>query len=191
MSERNKIEQMKAFVEKQIRMLLNCRETSGGKAMLANLRRGIGKKPGEIPELWGIILNELPEELYHNSGEPSVGEWAVYLSLTMFALHQQGSAEPVHCAGDSLGCVAAKLDEDHDDEGKERVLRRFGPLVTAKDMPELANHLRGMVQLFKAKGIPLDYVKLAEDLYYFQKPDEKKKVQLRWGQDFYCINKGE
>ena len=47
-----------------------------------------------------------------------------------------------------------------------------------------------MIQFFSSKGIKLDYVKLAEDIYSFQFDDNRKKVQLRWGQDFYS-SKGE
>lgn len=65
----------------------------------------------------------------------------------MFALHQQGSTEAVHCEGRSLGSAAADLMEEKTDENRERIMRRFGPVVTAKDMPELSHHIRGLVPL--------------------------------------------
>lgn len=86
-------------------------------------------------------------ELFSRTGEPSRSEWAIYISLTMFALHQQGSSETVHCEGRSLGSAAADLMEEKTDENRERIMRRFGPVVTAKDMPELSHCIRGLVPL--------------------------------------------
>lgn len=162
----------------RVQKLITQKDTSDGKANLAKLRHGIGKKPGEMPEL------------FSRTGEPSRSEWAIYISLTMFALHQQGSSETVHCEGRSLGSAAADLMEEKTDENRERIMRRFGPVVTAKDMPELSHHIRGLVQLFKAKSVKLDYVRLAEDLYWFQDTNKRKNVQLKWGEDFYR-EKGE
>ena len=64
------------------------------KAVLANLRRGVGRVPGALPELWGIFLQDLPEPLESKTGVPTPGEWAIYLALTLYALHQQGHALP-------------------------------------------------------------------------------------------------
>lgn len=182
-------ELIRSYMTKQINTLISQKEKSGGKARLANLRRGAGKEPGELPELWGAFLNEIPEELISSNGRPSRGEWAIYLSLTMFALHQQGNSESVHAENISLGKAARLLIDEPTDNERERVLRRFGPVVTAKDMPEFSHHLRSMVQLFSSKGIKLDYVRLAEDIYYFQ-TGNRKRVQLSWGEDFY-YEKGE
>ena len=164
----SKIDDVRNYTYRQIQFLIRQKETSVGKAMLANLRRGIGKTPGELPELWGAFLNEMPSELYGNSGMPSEGEWAVYIALTLFALHQQGNAEPVHCEKVSLGTAAARLMNEKTEEERGRILRRFGPVVTAKSMQELSHQLRGLIQLCKAKGVRLDYVQLAGDIYRFQ-----------------------
>ena len=174
----------------RVQKLIAQKDTSDGKANLAKLRHGIGKNPGEMPELWEVFFNKMSPELFSKSNEPSRAEWAIYISLTMFALHQQGSSETVHCEGRSLGSAAADLMEEKTDENRERIMRRFGPVVTAKDMPELSHHIRGLVQLFKAKSVKLDYVRLAEDLYWFQDTNKIKNVQLKWGEDFYR-EKGE
>lgn len=60
------------------------------RAELAKLRRGIGHAPGELPELWGSFLLEMPESFQGRSA-PSAAEWAVYLALTLYAMHQQGN----------------------------------------------------------------------------------------------------
>lgn len=183
---------IREYVGNRITGLIRQRNTSDGRAMLAQLRRGIGKEPGELPELWGIFLNELRPELIRKDGVPTAAEWAIYLSLTLFALHQQGNTDPVHCEKVSLGKAAyALMGKDKDDEARKRVLRRFAPIVTAKSMAEVSHHLRGMIQLLKANGNALDYIQLAADLYQFQFIESRRNVQLRWGQDFYCYEKGE
>lgn len=178
------------YMSKQLNSLINQKDSSGGKARLARLRHGAGRVPGEIPELWGEFLNGMPEKFISRNGEPTREEWAIYMSLTLFALHQQGNTNSVHVKEKSLGRAAAELMSENTDEERERVLRRFGPVVTAKDMPELSHHLRCLIQLFSSKDISLDYEMLAEDLMWFQFDDKRKNVQLRWGQDFY-YKKGE
>lgn len=191
MKGRERMSDIGQYMNKQLTSLINQKNSPLGKARLAKLRRGAGKVPGELPELWGEFLNGIPEKyLSKNNDEPSRAEWAIYLALTMFALHQQGNSSSVHAEGKSLGAGAVQLMENDTDEERKRVLRRFGPVVTAKDMAELSHHLRCLIQLFSSKGVVLDYAMLAEDIYKFQFDDKRKGVQLKWGQDFY-YKKGE
>ena len=179
------------YVYGQITMLSDDMKNSGGKAKLAALRRGAGKIPGELPELWGSFLNNLSDDMISRSSKPTEAEWAIYLSLTLYALHQQGSSESVHAEKISLGKAASMLMSEPTDDERERVLRRFGPVVTAKDMPELSHHLRCFIKLIRSKSIKLDYVMLARDLYDFQFEEKRRKTQFRWGQDFYYIEKNK
>lgn len=160
------------------------------KAHLANLRRGIGKTPGDMPELWGLLFGDIPEELLSRNGEPTREEWAIYTALTLYALHQQGRnlrEKNMHAKHDEgrLGCAVGRLVRDEDD--RERVARRFNAFATASDMQEAAHHLRGLVQLLRGEDIPLDYVRLAGELYRFQSPNDAPGVRLGWGQDFYRV----
>ena len=162
------------------------------KAALANLRRGAGRLPGELPELWGIFLQDFPEELESRDGKPTRAEWAVYLALTLYALHQQGHALPadnMHRPDVRFGRAVRSLVKEGETPEDSSVLRRFNALATASSMPERAQHLRGMVQLLRAEGIPLDYLQLAEDLYWLQSPASAAGVRLRWGQDYYYAAK--
>ena len=45
-------------------------------AELAELRRGVGRQPGDLPALWGALLADMPEQLQGSNG-PSKAEWAV------------------------------------------------------------------------------------------------------------------
>lgn len=161
------------------------------KAELANLRRGVGHAPGELPELWGLLFKGFPEELMSATGEPTPEEWAVSIALTMFALHQQSkdvSDQFMNKDGEGLGRAVGRLVKN-EEEDRERVARRFNTFATSESMAECAHHLRGLIQLLRAEGIPLDYPALAADLLQFQYPDGAQKVRLRWGQDFYRHNK--
>ena len=167
------------------------------RARLAELRRGVGHQPGDLPALWGSFLQELPKELWGRETaagecrEPSEAEWAVYLALTLYALHQQGEENvSMNEKGCTLGRAVRQLAQNSaaaaQDWTESSVLRRFNALATADSMPEVSHHLRGMIQLLRREGIPLDYPQLAEDLYQYQFVDGAPNVRLRWGRDLYA-----
>lgn len=164
------------------------------RAALAKLRKGIGRMPGDMPELWGSFLQGMPPELQSRDGTPSRGEWAVYLTLTLFALHQQGQERSMNQPGISLGAAVRKLaDLDRDKKNKDAepdesgVFRRFSALLTATSAEEISHHLRGIIQLLRREALPLDYPMLARDLYWLQASNSAPRVRLRWGQDYYII----
>lgn len=173
------------YVSRRIFMLTGDLNAGESKGWLAQLRRGIGKKPGELPELWGIFLQTLPEELMGKGNEPSRAEWAIYTALTLFALHQQGHAESMNLPGkeNSLGCSAKKL--VHTDEEEERVRVKLSMVAQSDDMVELAYRLKTLIRLFSTDNVRLDYADLAKDLFRFQSGKDIDKIRLKWGQDFY------
>ena len=156
------------------------------KAALANLRRGVGHLPGELPELWGSFLQDMPQEFFSRSGEPTAAEWAVYLALTLYAMHQQGHETPMCIPGEGLGRAVRRLsDRKGEDPQDSGAYRRFCALITAGSMEELSHHLRGLIQLLSSEGLALDYPKLALDLYLLQLTDSASGVKLRWGQEYF------
>lgn len=165
------------------------------RAELAQLRRGVGHAPGEIPELWGSFLSEMPEEL-QGIKTASHAEWAIYMALTYYALHQQGNEVNMNREGYGLGRAVRELAERNtsvQDWESSSVLRRFNALATARDIHEISHHLRSLIQLLrsaKGGGIPLDYPRLATELYGLQcdraeSPHLSADIKLRWGQDLY------
>ena len=183
--------EIETFVGRKIYILQAEADLSSGKAMLANLRRGVGREPGELPQLFGILLSDMPEDFWSKSGTATKEEWVCYTALTLYALHQQGyDAKSQHMHTDegvSLGKAMYKLaaSYDGDPNAEQRVVQKMRILATSADVKELSHHLRGIVQLLKANGISLNYKQLSGDLYEMQFPDGKRKVCLRWGQDFY------
>ena len=186
--------EIKEFVYKKLQRLqalpLNQR-----RAELAELRRGIGHAPGEIPELWGSFLLEMPEE-FQGIRTASHAEWAIYLALTYYALHQQGNETDMNQEGFGLGRAVRELAERNTSAQEwesSSVLQRFNALATAKDIHEISHHLRGLIQLLrsaKGGGIPLDYPLLAAELYGLQCDAPglthiPADIKLRWGQDLY------
>ncbi len=156
------------------------------RAALANLRRGIGRSPGELPELWGSFLQEMPTEFFAQRGSPTAAEWAVYLALTLFALHQQSQDKPMCAQGAGIGQAVRRLAAGQREDPQESgAFKRFSALITSDSMEEVSHHLRGLIQLLRSEGLPLDYPQLAFDLFELQFPDSAPRVKLRWGQDYF------
>lgn len=199
-----------SFVAKKISILDE--ENSWSKAMLAKLRRAIGKQPGATPEIWAITLTDAPESwrgAYNKiaSGnvdksydwldgciKPSYAEYAVHVALTLYALHRQGSDKSVNLSGkskdgkylgNSIGGAAAMLVKP-DGSNLNAVKNRFDKMATAVDFNELAYHARGIVQMLESKN-KMDYPRFASDLFAYQIPGRADEIRLRWGEDFYRV----
>ena len=181
----NKRQQVKTFVGRKLTRFERNKENGSGKAELAALRRGVGRRPGELPELTGTFLNEMPEELMGHTDAPSSAEWAVYTALTLYALHQQGQNQPMHLEGQKLGTAIRYLMPSGMPEDNPPILARFNQMAASADIAEQAQHLRGIVTLLRANSIPLDYIDLADDLYRYQFEDNRNSLRLKWGRDFY------
>lgn len=145
----------------------------------------------------------MPASFYGTNG-PSHEEWAVYLALTLYALHQQSN--DIVCVsqpGCTLGRAVRRLAEQTVASGQDwtesSILRRFNALATAEEITEISHYLRGMIQLLRAAkpdSIPLDYPRLAVDLYGLQCDAPQlaqlpANIRLRWGQDLYRYEKNE
>lgn len=188
----NQTYHIKRLTQQKVESLLT--EGAWSRAMLAKLRRGIGKQPGELPELFEILFSDMPDELYGQGDEPSYAEWAIYTSLTLFALHQQGKDRPMSAGGkiegkntsNSLGAAVGTLVKQ-DKEREPAIKRRFDAVLTANEFTEFAHHARGLIQLLKAGNITLDYPRFAEDLYWYQFDEIRNRIRLRWGEDYYRV----
>lgn len=178
------------FMNRKLSYLEAISNQGEGKAIYSKLRRGLGRAPGEDPELLGALLIDMPEEFLSKGSEPTREEWACYISMTLYAMHQQGNDPNIKSLNTqenvSLGAaMATYVQQAGDSNAQKRMAVRLQMLNTSKDMKEFSYHLKSIIQLLKTKGIALNYSKLAEDLYLCQNQDRKSGVFLRWGQDFY------
>jgi CRISPR system Cascade subunit CasB len=181
------------FVRQKIALL--DKDTPWSRAMLAKLRRGVGKPPDALPDIWEVTLADMPDEWYGYGGNASFAEWAIHTTLSLYALPRQGKIGSMNVCGktedgkelgDSFGGAAARLVEQ-DASNLDAVKRRFDAVATSVDFKELMHHARGIIQLLKAKDILFNYPCFAKDLYAFQFAGSADKVRLCWGEDFYRV----
>jgi len=144
-------------------LLSLAKEGKEDRGALADLRSGLGKKPGEMGRVHKHVAPYLPERNYND-------HW-YYLTATLFG------AFPQHRVGRSLGAAFRPLKQK-----SESMEARFVALLNAHP-DDLDDHLRHAVSLLKANEQPLDWFQLFQDLLQWDHPDGY--IQLRWARDFY------
>ena len=176
--------------------------SSWAKKQLALLRRVANRSIGDSPETWSILYDKrFPESLKGTGQEdPTWGEKAAFLTLTLYAVHQQSKRHGVHVEsekGSQPQTLGAAVREFHNattkDPNKElfdsSVYRRFITMVQSQTIEDAAYHLRSLIKLFRTQdSILLDYGELAKELYGFQNPKRRKAVQLSWARQLYQSN---
>ncbi len=159
-------EKQKTFIGYLLNLAKEGQENRGA---LADLRSGLGKKPGEMARVHKHVARFLPEKHYDDG-------W-YYLTATLFGTF------PQHRKGLSLGAAFRPLKKKSDS-----MEARFVALLNAHP-DDLDDHLRHAVSLLKANERPLDWFRFFEDLLQWGHPE--RHVQLRWARDFYKSNAGE
>jgi len=145
---------------------------------LAALRRGLGREPGAVPQMWRFYTT------LNADGHRTRALRAEHLALTLFALHQQSRAQPMHRDDVGVGTAMQALRNS----GKfsvEAVNRRFAAAATASSPNELGMHLRGLVTQLRGIGQPLDYTRLFHDLRDYHYPERVSDVRRRWGAQYF------
>lgn len=153
-------------------------------AVLARLRRGIGRVPGFDYTLDRYLA--VPDDLvgdWLRFDEPSDTEHAKHVAVTHYALHQQSQREQMHVDGRGLGRAIADLARLSG--GPEGVRRRFAALGTAISFDETLYHLRSLIVMLREHRIPLDYGLLADDLRTLRQPGGRERMQAAWGREFF------
>lgn len=158
---------------------------------LASLRRGAGREPGSVPEMWPF-LHPTDDERYVHPGSDMwdlpAQDVAEHHALVLFGIHQQSVRRPVHVKGVGVGAALRAL-RWSDRFSQEAVDRRFHAMITAESMGELTHHLRGLVR--QLKTLPqvqaLDYGRLEDDLAAWQDPYRRDRVRRRWGRDYHSL----
>lgn len=154
------------------------------KQNLGILRRGVGHKPDEFPEAWGVVFENAPSELYGQGYSVTKAEECVYTALTLFAFASSGS-HTIVASNVSVCDALSKLGYQEDS-----VKKYFFRLMTARSFSELTFHIKQIVSLCKSHDIGLDYGLLAVEMYkWYAFDDLRKQVLRKWNKDFYRLNK--
>jgi len=154
-------ETQRAFVGNLLRLTEVGKENRGA---LADLRSGLGKKPGEMARVHRYVVPYLPEQRWND-------RW-YYTTATLFGLF------PSQRRGYSVGKAFRPLRSKSDS-----MEARFIALLNAHP-DDVADHLRHVVSLLKSNEQPIDYFRLLEDLLQWDHPEGH--VQLSWARDFYA-----
>lgn len=172
--------------------------SSWAKKRLATLRHVANRSIGDSPETWNVLYGEsFPKSLIGMGQNPTRGEKAAFLTLTLYAVHQQSKKHDVHVKskkGSQPRTLGTAVREFHNatktDPDKElfdsTIYRRFIIMVQSRTIEDAAYHLRSLIKLFRTQdSITLDYGALAKELYFFQNPGCRKAVQLNWARQLY------
>ncbi|MQS10346.1 type I-E CRISPR-associated protein Cse2/CasB, partial [Streptomyces sp. IF17] len=164
---------------------------AGAVACLARLRRGAGKLPADVPDLWGLsgdhrLYRALPVADPANERANRAAENAAHLALTLYALHQQSRRpDRMHLAGVELGEAVRRLMPPGGID--EPIRRRFVQVGSSRDEKDLAFRLREIVSLLRREGVPLDYALLADRLEAWHFPRRRPGVRQKWGRSFHAF----
>lgn len=160
------------------------KDSSQAKAELARLRSVDPSNDARIIEAWATTFADAPAALIGLGEKPSDAEYAIATALHLYSVHQQSRGEAMHKNGEGVGRAVRKLARPEDVDSREKpVMRRYQSLISATDRNEIVRHLRSLVQQFRSEGIPLDYARLAQDLYFLANPSMRTKVRLAWARD--------
>lgn len=153
------------------------------RAVVAHLRAAVTHEPGADPAVWQHTVAIVPGPV-PRSDAPTRAERAVHASMTLWAIHQQGQSRPMHHPGVAIGHAVRRL-QQAERSSAEAITRRFMLIVTADSWDEAVHHLRSLVTQLRRDQIPLDYGRLARDLWSWQYPDGAVRVRLAWGRQFH------
>lgn len=138
------------------------------RAALAALRRGVGKPPGTVIEMYPYVVPWLGKE------RSKWDEDIHYIVASLFALHSDPGGKG------NMGYVFKRIRANSDSESIEG---RFKALLNSHG-DELAHHLRHAVSLAKSKGVPIDWHQLYRDVHPWNSED--KWIQKRWAESFWA-----
>jgi CRISPR system Cascade subunit CasB len=135
---------------------------------LAALRRGLGKDPGTVFEMYPYVAPFL---------SPQDSSWCrscYFVIASLFAYHPLpgGSGN----LGTAMGLVYQKNDM------RPSIEQRFIALLNSHP-DDLFDHLRYAVSLAKSEEIPINWQSLLHDIVYWN--SENRYVQRRWAASFW------
>lgn len=164
------------------------------KAILASIRSAASMTSPRAQKVWPIMMDKLEKSMLSKDGQPTPAEVAIYAAIHLYAIHQQsqelfvfGSAGKEESA-DGLTFFSALANLRRNSETREALDRRVQALFGTTNVNSVVNSMTHLIDILKATNPTqkIDYPKLANDLFWFQKGNQyTKKVRLSWGQEYY------
>jgi len=139
------------------------------RAALARLRRGLGRPPGTVADMFPYVAPWVPADA------PRALEDAHYLLAALFAAHPDAGGSG------NMGEHFRRVVRD-EPAAAGAVERRFTALLAAHP-DDLPFHLRQAVGFLRSKGVPVDWQQLFADIRGWAQPD--RPVQRRWARAFW------
>ncbi len=145
------------------------------RAALAALRRGLGKRPGEVAEMFPYIIPWC-------ASMPDYDQNNYFLVASLFALHQ-GRLGPHPTVTDARrNSMGASFKLLHEKTNSGSIEKRFVALLNASH-GEIDYHLRHAVSVLRANAIGVDWAQLLHDLGGWGWTS--RSVQRRWAQGYW------
>lgn len=182
-----------AYVNKRICSLHHAAQSGNKTAAtsISKLKRAVGTEPGcDRVGAYAIAFDGAPSHLIGTGEEPSMEEWAVHISLTLWAMHQSAKPRLVHVrrstANDtSLGAGAYRLAKA---TGKRletgEMSRQMTALVSSSDIVDLEQNIRRLISQFRAHDIDCDYALLADQILAFAHEESRASVKRQWAREY-------
>ncbi|MGW2479674.1 type I-E CRISPR-associated protein Cse2/CasB [Streptomyces sp. NPDC001571] len=151
--------------------------------------------------LWALHQQSVRDDPMHRSG------WAFGRSVRRLAIGETGVAHPPRSGGeekaqgkrDAEGGGGARQNREakpadakpgyarspESGELNEAIRKRYVRAGLSTDITVLATRLRDLVLLLRGSRIPLDYVRLADQLLRWQNPTARDSVTRAWGVELH------
>lgn len=139
------------------------------RAVLAHLRRGLGKEAGTAMEMFPYIARFVQTKFRSE-------ENAYFLVASLFGLYPTNSWKSDE-KYNNLGKSLSFLKEESDS-----IEKRFVALLNS-DEEDLPNHLRQIISLLKSKEKPINWFQLLKDIKNWSHED--RYVQRNWAKGFW------
>lgn len=140
------------------------------RAVLATLRRGLGRPPGAAPEMFRYVVPFVHQStsFWH--------EEVHYMIASLFGYHPEPGGRG------NMGSHFGYLRQQNPDS--PAIERRFTILMAAHPQ-DLAFHLRQAVSLLKSKEVPVNWHQLMLDALRWNHPDARTWVCKQWASKFW------
>jgi len=148
---------------------------------IANLRRGLGKPPGAVPQMDRYILKFLSEDTLEQE-EP------YYLVASLFALWHQGRDKAETAEGNlgrSLRELVEREKDPHKKDNLEKSIERRLVALLNSHRDDLPHHLRQILGLLRAKDVPVNWGRLLSDVKHWE--SDNRWVQKQWARGFWML----